>query len=106
MAGVLAAFQDVIRTEVRLVPLLVTVKDGAGTLIGNLNKADFKIFDNNVEQQIAVFEHHTEQPLSISLLVDTSGSTAKDLKYETDSTARFLQSLTARRQSQRSGEPL
>lgn len=93
VAGVLAAFQDIIRTEVHLVPLLVTVKDPAGKLVGDLNKSDFKIFDNNVEQQIAVFEHHTEQPLSISLLVDTSGSTAKDLKYETDSTARFLKAL-------------
>jgi Ca-activated chloride channel family protein len=93
VAGALTAFQDIIRTEVHLVPLLVTVKDSAGKLVGDLTKSDFRIFDNNVEQQIAVFEHHTEQPLSISLLVDVSGSTAKDLKYETDSTGRFLRAL-------------
>jgi len=92
-AGFLAAFQDVIRTEVRLVPLLVTVKDAAGNLVGDLKKEDFRILDNGVEQQISVFERRTEQPLSVTLLVDTSGSTAKDLKYETDSTARFLRTL-------------
>jgi Ca-activated chloride channel family protein len=31
----------------------------------------------------------------VALLIDTSGSTAKDLKYETDSAARFLHALLA-----------
>jgi Ca-activated chloride channel family protein len=91
-AAVLLA-QGVIRTEVRLVPLLVTVKDPDGNLVGNLDKNDFKVFDNGVEQQVSVFERRTEQPLSVSVLIDTSGSTAKDLKYETDSTVRFLRAL-------------
>jgi Ca-activated chloride channel homolog len=93
-AGLLAAYQDTIfRAEVRLVRLLVTVKDPAGNLIGDLTRTDFAVFDNDVEQQVAVFEHHTAQPLSVTLLVDTSGSTAKDLKYETDSAAKFLKAL-------------
>src|SRR4029079_10964068 len=46
-------------------------------------------------QQIAVFERHTAQPLSVALLVDTSGSTAKDLKYEVDSVVHFLRALFA-----------
>ena len=79
--------------NVGLVSLVVTVKDAAGNPVGDLTKADFKLFDNGVEQQIAVFEKHTGQPLSVSMLVDTSGSTAKDLKYEVDSTSRFLKAL-------------
>lgn len=90
LAGLLVA-QIVV--NVRLVPLMVTVKDPAGNLVGDLTKSDFKVFDNGVEQQITVFEKRTEQPLSISMLVDTSGSTAKDLKYELDSTARFLRAF-------------
>ena len=90
-AGLLTAFQ--FRSETKLVRLLVTVKDPAGTIVGDLQKSDFKVFDNGVEQQVAVFEHHTAQPLSVSLLVDTSGSTAKDLKFETDSSAKFLRAL-------------
>src|SRR5690242_13930333 len=78
------------RVDVNLVKLLATVKDPGGQLIGTLNKEDFTILDNGVLQQVAVFEHHTEQPLSIAMLLDTSGSTAKELKYETDSLARFL----------------
>ena len=79
--------------QVRLVSLMVTVKDPAGNLVGDLTKPDFKVFDNGVEQQISVFEKRTAQPLSVSVMVDTSGSTAKELRYETDSTGRFLRAL-------------
>ena len=93
----LAAFAGLaiaqITVQVRLVPLMVTVKDAAGNLVGDLTKDDFKVFDNGVDQKIAVFEKRTEQPLSVSLLVDTSGSTAKDLKYELDSTTHFVRAF-------------
>src|SRR5579872_3334448 len=87
--------ESVIRVDVNLVRILATVKDPAGQLIGTLNKEDFTISDNGAAQQVAVFEHHTDQPRSIALLLDTSGSTAKELKYETDSVVRFLKALFA-----------
>ncbi len=83
----------VFRVDVKLVRLLVTVKDRNGQLVGSLSKDQFSVSDNGVRQDISIFERHTEQPLSISLLVDTSGSTAKDLKYELDSMNRFLHAL-------------
>ncbi len=82
-----------IRVNVNLVRVLVTVKDPSGQLVGSLPKDDFSVLDNNVPQEISVFERRTEQPLSIALLIDTSGSTAKDLKYEVDSITRFLHAL-------------
>ena len=83
----------ILRVDVRLVPLLVTVKDPSGALVSSLNRADFTVLDNNAIQQISVFERRTEQPLSVALLVDNSGSTAKDLKFEVDSVVRFLRTL-------------
>lgn len=82
-----------IRADVKLVRLLATVKDPAGDLVGDLSKSDFKISDNGVPQEVAVFERTTAQPLSVSVLVDTSSSTATNLKYETDSVTRFLRAL-------------
>jgi Ca-activated chloride channel homolog len=82
-----------IRVDVKLVRLLVSVKDAKGQLVGSLEKPDFSVFDSGVKQDIAVFEHHTEVPLSISLLVDTSGSTASNLRYETTSIEKFLRAL-------------
>jgi len=82
-----------IRVDVRLVRVLATVRDASGALLGDLTKSDFQVLDNNVPQQISVFERRTEQPLSVALLVDCSGSTAKDLKFEVDSVSRFLKAL-------------
>ena len=98
--GFAAAFaagaqQADIRVEVNLVRVITTVKNAAGDPVGSLSRDDFTVLDNGVPQQVAVFEHHTDQPLSVALLIDTSGSTAKDLKYEVDSISRFLHALFA-----------
>jgi Ca-activated chloride channel family protein len=81
------------RVNVNLVRILATAKDANGSLVGTLGKEDFEIRDNGAPQQIAVFERRTEQPLLVSLLIDNSGSTAKDLKYELESVNRFLRAL-------------
>lgn len=95
-----AAQEPIYRVDVRLVRLLVTVKDSSGRLVGSLNKDEFTVFDNGAKQDLALFERHTEQPLSVALLVDTSASTAKDLRYETESVHRFLKALFAEGNSQ------
>jgi Ca-activated chloride channel family protein len=82
-----------IRVDVRLVRILATVKDRSGALVGALGKEDFQVTDNGAPQQIAVFERQTDQPLSVALLIDNSGSTAKDLKYEVDSVTKFVKAL-------------
>ena len=91
--GLFAQDDPVIRVNVQLVRVLATVKDSNGALVGSLDKNDFEIRDNGKLQEISVFERQTEQPLSIAILIDNSGSTAKDLKYETDSVTRFARAL-------------
>jgi Ca-activated chloride channel family protein len=85
--------EPTIRVDVQLVRILATVKDSTGALIGSLEKPDFQIRDNGALQQISVFERQTDQPLSVAVMIDNSGSTAKDLKYETDSVLRFVRAL-------------
>lgn len=92
-AGAPAQPDTVIRVNVRLVRMLVTVKDASDQLVGSLNKSDFAVYDNGVKQDIAVFDRQTEQPLSVAMLVDTSGSTGIELHYELDSVSRFLRVL-------------
>jgi Ca-activated chloride channel family protein len=87
------AQEGTIRVDVRLVRILATVKDRAGALVGSLEKEDFQVTDNGAPQQVSVFERQTDQPLSVALLIDNSGSTAKDLKYEVDSVTRFARAL-------------
>jgi Ca-activated chloride channel family protein len=85
--------QGTIRVNVRLVPLLVTVKDAKGELVGSLKASDFTVYDSGVQQEIRVFEPNTDRPLSISVLIDDSGSTLKDMKYETSSVEKFFKAL-------------
>ena len=83
----------VFRDTVTQVHVIASVKNSKGELVGALQKSDFKILDNGVPQEIKVFERQSLQALSIALLIDVSGSTAKDLKYETDSATKFLKAL-------------
>jgi Ca-activated chloride channel family protein len=81
------------KVDVKLVRLLATVKDNYGRPVGGLNKEDFIVSDNGVRQEIALFERHTAQPLSVAILLDTSGSTAKEMKYQTEAVTRFAKAL-------------
>lgn len=92
-AGILLAQQPIIRVDVRLVHVLAVVKNKAGQLVGGLTKDDFEIYDNGAKQDVAIFERQSNQPLSVAILVDVSGSTAIDLKYEIDSGSRFIRTL-------------
>lgn len=81
------------RIDVRLVRLLVTAKNPSGDLVGDLTRGDFRISDNGVPQEIVAFERQTAQPLSVSLLIDTSLSTKKDLRLTALSGTKFLNAL-------------
>ncbi len=64
----------VFRTRIDAVPVEVSVRSG-GTPVGGLTARDFVLLDNGVRQQIEVVDPE-EVPLDVSLLIDTSGSTA------------------------------
>jgi len=68
------------RSGIELVSLDVTVTDGAGRYVTDLNQADFSVFEDGVKQDIAFFTR-TSLPLSLSLLVDSS--TSMDEKMDT-----------------------
>ncbi len=79
--------------DVNLVNLLVTVKDEQGGPIADLSVEDFRVVDGGKERPITVFEHRTNRPLSVALMLDTSLSTAKELQFERDSAKRFFKRL-------------
>jgi Ca-activated chloride channel family protein len=81
------------KVDVKLVRLLVNVKDAKGDLVGSLEKKDFTVYDSGVKQEIEHFEPQTDQPLSVSVLIDTSGSTLKDVHEEITSIETFFKAL-------------
>lgn len=65
---------DVVRIDTNLVTVPVSVLDRDGRFISDIQREQFKVFENGVEQKIAYFES-TEKPFTVALLLDTSGST-------------------------------
>ena len=82
-----------LKVDVKLVNMFVTVTDAHGAPVGSLNKEDFKLSEDGMEQKIAVFDRQSELPLSIITAIDTSLSTKKDLKLETESARHFAHTI-------------
>ncbi len=70
--------ESTIKVQVDMVSMPVVVTNRAGRLITDLLKDDFKVFEEGVPQRIAGFST-TEEPFSVALLLDTSGSTEQRL---------------------------
>jgi len=68
---------DVIRVDTELVGLNVSVVDrGTNRGVNDLTKDDFRLYEDNAQQQIAHFES-ASAPFNLVLLIDLSGSTTK-----------------------------
>ena len=85
--------QPTFRVNVRLVSVFTTVTDSHGSPVADLAKADFRVLEDGQPQNISVFDHESELPLSIALDVDTSPSTQRDFKLEVTSAKKFAHSI-------------
>ena len=83
----------VIKTEVNLVNLFATVRDKKKHIIPGLKQADFHVFENEQEQKIAFFSSERALPITMALLIDTSGSEQNRLGAEQEAATRFLNQL-------------
>jgi Ca-activated chloride channel homolog len=77
-----------LRRNVDEVVLNVTVLDEGGRLVNDLNKDDFKIFEDGVPQTIASFQHQ-DIPVSMGIIIDNSGS-MRDKRAAVNTTALDL----------------
>jgi Ca-activated chloride channel family protein len=82
-----------ITTVVNLVDVLFTVLDRRNKLVPDLEKDNFKIWDDKSPQSIRYFSRQTDLPLRIGLLMDTSNSIRDRLKFEQDAATSFLFSV-------------
>jgi VWFA-related protein len=82
---------DIIRVDTSLVSLNVSVFNSKlKSLVGMLEKNDFKVFENGHEESIAYFAT-TDVPFDLVLLIDLSGSTSDKRDLIRKSTQRFIE---------------
>lgn len=79
--------------DVRVVNVLATVKDRRGRLVNTFGKEDFVLSEDGVRQEIRYFAHQTDLPLTIGLLIDTSGSQDDLIPDERRAGSQFFQSV-------------
>jgi Ca-activated chloride channel family protein len=72
-----------------IVPILVTVTDAEQRLVTDLVREDFEILDNDKPQPLVVFDN-ANQPFSVVVMLDTSGSMTLSLSLLRDAAEQFL----------------
>jgi len=70
---------DIVRVSTSLITVPAEVLDRTGRNVRNLCKEDFLLYENGVEQQVSYFGS-IEQPFTLALLLDVSGSTQTRLQ--------------------------
>jgi Ca-activated chloride channel family protein len=77
-----------------MVSIPVVVTDQAGNHVRDLKKEDFQVFEDGVRQEISAFAA-VEEPISVALTLDTSGSTEFQLDRIRQEAMRFIRLLRA-----------
>jgi VWFA-related protein len=86
----LAAPPGQIRVEVNLVNLFATVRDKHKAIVTGLTKDDFQVYEDGQQQEITYFSAESNLPITLGILMDTSGSEYYMLSAEKDAASRFL----------------
>lgn len=83
---------EVIEVDTRLVTIPVRVLDRKGRFIGGLTKDNFKVLEENVEQEIAYFTNEA-QPFTVALVLDMSYSTVFKIQEIQSAAISFIDQL-------------
>lgn len=81
-----------IKVQTTLVSVPVIVSDRQGRYISGLKAADFRLFQDRIEQKIAYFDA-AEEPVNVALLIDTSKSTRSVMDDIKSAGVKFLKEL-------------
>ncbi len=84
---------ETLKVNVNVVQLFFNVKDKHGALIPGLGKDDFEIHEDGKPQTIKYFTAETNLPLTIGMMIDSSGSQRNVLDMEKEVGGAFLKQI-------------
>jgi Ca-activated chloride channel homolog len=85
---------EVLRVETDLTNVLFTAYDKKTKhFVTSLRQQDIRILEDGVPQEIFTFQQQTDIPLSLAILVDTSGSQERTLPDEKEAARAFVDSV-------------
>ena len=86
-----------IKVDVNVVNILASVRDKKGTLMPHLEKPDLNILEDGKPQTIKYFTRETDLPLTIGMLVDTSGSQVNLIGIERNAASQFFSQVLGKK---------
>ena len=84
---------ETLKINVNVVQLFFNVKDKHGALIPNLTKADFDVAEDGKPQTIKYFAAESNLPLTLGMLIDSSGSQRNVIEMEKEVGGAFLRQI-------------
>jgi VWFA-related protein len=82
-----------LKVQTNLVNVFVTARDKKNTVLTDLKQEDFKVSEDGVEQKVAFFSKDMNLPITLAILIDTSGSMQNSLGAEQDAASRFVKTV-------------
>lgn len=82
------------RSAVDVVSLNITVTDATSRYVTDLERGEFSVFEDGVQQEITFF-NRANLPIALALLIDTSASMEDKLTTAQDAAVGFAKSLRA-----------
>lgn len=84
---------ETLKVNVNVVQLFFNVKDKHGALIPNMTKDDFEIAEDGKPQTIKYFAAESNLPLTIGMMIDSSGSQRNVIDMEKEVGGAFLRQI-------------
>jgi VWFA-related protein len=84
---------ETIKAGVNVVGVFFNVKDKHNALIPNQTKDDFEVFEDGKPQTIKYFTANSDLPLTLGILIDSSGSQLRVLDMEKEVGGAFLRQI-------------
>jgi VWFA-related protein len=85
--------QAPIQVTTSIVNVFATVRDRHNAIVGDLTQDDFKVYEDGVPQKITYFSKEVNMPISLAIMMDTSGSMYYLLNAEKDAASRFVREV-------------
>src|SRR5436305_5773805 len=82
-----------LKVDVALVNVVATITDETGHYVSDLTQEDVDLYEDGKLQKISHFSQATDLPVSIGVLLDTSGSMERKIGTATTAVERFIRSV-------------
>jgi VWFA-related protein len=85
--------QNPLEIKTTVVNVFATVRDKHNGIVGDLTKDDFKVYEDGVVQKVVYFSKEVSMPISLAIMMDTSGSMYYMLNAEKDAGSSFVREV-------------